>query len=133
VDVARDEQHHLALGGQPVGVRVGQAPRVGQASRGLLDVREVRDVLLGRDHRHHHVLAERRLAEVLEHDARRRGVERLQVGLDLAVVRERAVGADRKAEELGGGLDGGAGGHRQGRGQHGEERQAHRETSGRGV
>jgi hypothetical protein len=115
VDVARDEQHHAALADQLLRLGAREPARVGQAPRDLLDAREVPDVLLGRDDRHHHVLAQRRLAQVLQHHPRRGRVERLQVRLDLAIVGEGAVGAVGEAEELGGRRHGRGGGSRAGR------------------
>ena len=106
VDVAGDEQEHLALAHERLGLGLGEAARVGDLARDLLQPLLVREVLLGGDRGQEQVLAERRLAEHLELDARRGGVERLEVGEDLPVVGERPVGAHGHAEELGGGLDG---------------------------
>ena len=77
-----------------VGVGIGEAARIGEPLRRLLDPRLVPDVLLGRDDGHDHLFAERRLAEDFDLDARRGGVESAEVRLDLPVVGERLVGAD---------------------------------------
>ena len=81
-------------------LRVGEAARVGELARDLLDALQVLDVLLGRDDGHEHVFAERRLAEDLDLHARRGGFERLEVRRDLPVVGELPVRADLEPEEL---------------------------------
>ncbi len=128
VDVAGDEEEHLPLAHERVRLRLGEAPRVGDLPRDLLEALLVREVRLGGDRGQEEVLAERRLAEDLDLDAGRGGVERLEVGEDLPVVGDRPVGPDRHAEELrrrgdargpGGPGEGEKGGGDQGVGPHG--------------
>ena len=133
VDVAGHQQHQLALARQGLALGLAQAARVGDPPRHLLDARQVRDVLLRRDDRHDHLLAERRLAEVLQGHARRGRVQHPEVRRDLAVVGERAVGADRDAEELRGRWNGGGGRRRRaGHGGH-EERREPAAATGHGA
>src|SRR5262249_30297296 len=98
--VARHEEDDLAVLRESVEVGVGEAARVGELLRRRLDRFDVLLVLLRRDDRHDHVLAECGLAEDLELDARRRLLERLEVGPDLPVIGERAVGADVHLQKL---------------------------------
>ncbi len=66
---------------------------------------EAAHIRLGGDDGHDHRLSERGFADGQELELRRLGVELLEIGLDLAIIGELAVGADPVAEEgLGGRL-----------------------------
>ena len=101
VDVAGDEEEDLALVDEHLRLGLREPPRVGDLARDLLQALLVREVRLRRDRGQEEVLAERRLAEDLDLDAGRRGVEGPEVGEDLPVVGDRAVRAHGHAEELG--------------------------------
>src|SRR4029077_5340859 len=100
VDVAGDEGDGLAVAHERVDLRVRQPARIGQLRGGVADALEVPHVRLGRHDGHDEVLAERRLAERRDLHARRRGGDGAEVGDDLPVVGELAVGADIEAYEL---------------------------------
>jgi hypothetical protein len=108
-------------------VRRRQAARIREPAVDLDQAVDPREVLGRADRREHIGIPHRRLSDLAEGDATGRVCEMLEVGDDLGIARQLAVGADGEAEELIGRLRApalgvGAGGRRGGQARQDESR-----------
>ncbi len=111
MQAAGDEQDGLALAAQPAGVFGREPGSVSQLAGDLPVGIELGQVGLGADDGHDQRLLERSRADVQDLDPGRLRGQRLEIGLDLVVVRKLPVGPDLESEKgfrarLGGQADG---------------------------
>src|SRR5262249_38283401 len=102
VDVAGDEQDGFAFGSKGVDLLRRERAGIGELVGDGFVFIFVEEIFRGGDDGHDHLFAESGLAEDLDLNEIGIGGEGFEIGRNLAIVGEFAVGADFKLEELGG-------------------------------